>query len=135
MDITSEDIEGLSDFEINKRVAEILGHCFQSHIDRDKERGSRVWQMGNQLYHDDYPNEEHQLKPSPYFPDYCNNWNDAGPLIEQYGICLHPSEGDDDLACAFILESYWTDDRIEAKDKKNLRAVCICFLKMKAAEQ
>lgn len=31
--------------------------------------------------------------------DYCNNWADAGPLVEKYGICLAKLKNGKWLAC------------------------------------
>ncbi|HEY7864616.1 MAG TPA: phage protein NinX family protein [Psychromonas sp.] len=61
---TQEQLEEMSDFEINKIAAELNGM--------------------------DYSGVSEQMKHDYNMPDYCNNWSDMGPLIHRYKIAMTP---------------------------------------------
>lgn len=61
--------------------------------------------------------------------DYCNNPNDAWPIIFENKISLDPRKS---LAKLPWMAS--VSDQVWATDKNPLRAAMICFLKMKDAE-
>lgn len=81
------DYTELSDFEINKAVAEALYPDYQwfevseihglQHVDDDNKN----WVLG-------YDNND--TRSEPYTYDYCNNWSDCGPIIEEHGITILP---------------------------------------------
>ena len=60
---------------------------------------------------------------------YCSNWNDAGFIIEKYGISLVFTDGN---AEALYFDSQLKADMFNTENSNPLRAVMICFLKMKA---
>ncbi|WP_336707632.1 MULTISPECIES: phage protein NinX family protein [unclassified Cedecea] len=71
------DYSQMSDFEINKAVADIVmngtWHVTPSHPD-NKTGGWLYGSNGIQTYP---------------LPDYCNSWADAGPIIEKNGIGIY----------------------------------------------
>lgn len=114
------DYSQLSEFEINKRVADIVmngtWHVRPSHPD-NTTGGWLYGSNGIQTYD---------------LPDYCNNPADAWPIIESNGITIindkncFPRATND--AYEFINEQY--DDCIHALDRNPLRAAMIVFLMM-----
>ena len=34
--------------------------------------------------------QKHPTFHDAYIPDYCNSWNDTGPLIEKYNLMVRP---------------------------------------------
>lgn len=100
--------EQMSDFEINKSVAELLSvNLGVGSI----ESGCVVW--------DESFNEI----------DYCNNPSDAWPIITENHI--HICFGSE-LTTA---KAFTCTELVEVVDKNPLRAAMICFLKMKDAEK
>jgi len=106
----------MNDLEINKAVAEKLGGKVWFRY----AAGSNIWSVT----FDSVPGKVD-------LPDYCNNWQDAGPIIEKYRISLLgcPSgEGYD----AYWESSYtdWKGVGREATSESPLKTAMICFLLM-----
>ncbi|RYH93352.1 DUF2591 domain-containing protein [Citrobacter werkmanii] len=109
------DYSKLSDFEINKRVADIAmngtWHVKPSHPDNDTG-GWLYGSNGIQTYE---------------LPDYCNNPADAWPIIAEHGIGIIPYKKG--LAEAWNAANGLMSGT--TKDGNPLRAAMIVFLKMK----
>lgn len=107
------DYSKLTDFEINKRVADIAmngtWHVKPSHPNND----SGGWLYGSNGI------QTHDL------PDYCNNPSDAWPLIVANGIALLPYQHS--MPAAY-LTAFGLASRFNAADKNVLRAAMIVFL-------
>jgi len=109
--------EEMSDFEINKLVAQHL---------HDED----WWHKYNTVL-------TMQLKPTDSggmelrkFPvNYCKNPSDAWPIILESKFKVDPRRSSPKLDWMVSL-----DDQIYAVDKNPLRAAMICFLKIKDAE-
>ncbi|WP_368912960.1 phage protein NinX family protein [Providencia stuartii] len=98
----------LSDFEINKKVANKLG--FQSEI---RENGAWLF---NKIW-------------IPFDP--CNEPGQAMPIIIENKICMNYVDSDIGWgACHF----YGEKGELEVYDKNYYRVAMICFLLMKDAE-
>ncbi|MCW5001041.1 DUF2591 family protein [Enterobacter roggenkampii] len=112
------DYSQLSDFEINKRIAVVLGHS----IDEEKYGNASV----GAFHSDGVVYKSH---------DYCNNPADAWPIIESNGITIindkncFPRATNDSYA--FINEQY--DECLHALAGNPLRAAMIVFLMMQDA--
>lgn len=110
------DYSKLSDFEINKAVAESLGVKFT--------------QDGLEIYVDVF-DEQH----GDFFPEslnYCNNPSDAWPIIVENKIDLEFEYDGSCFARGFCFKSLKT---IGANKEKNpLRAAMIVYLMMKEGE-
>ena len=108
------DYSKLSNFEINKRVADIAvngtWHVKPSHPDNDTG-GWLYGSNGIQTYE---------------LPDYCNNPADAWPIIAEnhIGIAPYPNE-----AYAWSSRHGMASD-LSAEDKNPLRAAMTVFLMM-----
>lgn len=107
------DYNKLSDREINKLVAYQLGYTQQGEGWIDNADGI-YWYI---------------LKPEEGYryslPNYCNNWGEAGPIIETYQIGLSKSGAV--WRSSHLLNGYFYDD-------KPLRAAMIVFLMLKGVE-
>lgn len=102
---------GLSDFEINKKVAEKLGLAYEV------TRYGVVTRMSN---------KEQWREFNP-----CNNPADAMPIIIENKICMNYVDIDIGWgACHFDGEK----GELEVYDKNYYRVAMICFLLMKDAE-
>ncbi|HFT1529243.1 TPA: phage protein NinX family protein [Providencia stuartii] len=102
---------GLSDFEINKKVAEKLGLAYEV------TRYGVVTRMSN---------KEQWREFNP-----CNNPADAMPIIIENKICMNYVDSDIGWgACHFDGEK----GELEVYDKNYYRVAMICFLLMKDAE-
>ena len=115
--------EKSSDFEINKAVAEALG------FDTD----SKYWQEGfdgkGTLLQLSESGKTHEL-------NYCNNPNDAWPIIVENKISVNHSSIYGYSFDGWEASAYNdTDGLISANGDKNpLRAAMIVFLKMKESD-
>ncbi len=112
--------EEMSDFEINKAAGVALG------ISVPKIDGTYVKRHGDQIIANWGRGFE------AIFQDYCNNWADAGPIIEEYGICLEPYENH---WCAQIWSEKNSEYVSDCNHQNPKRAAMIVFLMMKEAEQ
>lgn len=76
--LTQEQVSELSDFELNKGIAEYIGE-----LSLDEYTGYNIVQKSNILVAEmnDDPSEDR-----PCFSDYCNNWNDLMPLVVENNI-------------------------------------------------
>ena len=119
-----------SDFEINKRVAELLGYRviteYSEHLGFTEK------------YHKDYPNtiwaNKDMESPQEQFC-FTGEWSDIGPIIEEYGINLNlmimQSTGEK------LWEAHsdnYNDGCNGITDKNPRRAAAIVFLQMKEGE-
>jgi len=111
----------MNELEINKAVAEKLGHTFEVHPE-----GVYI-----------------VVHPEPFkscrMADYCNNWQDAGPIIEKYKIDLlfYSSDGKWDADSAFF-EVPLKDSGAPITrnyDENPLKAAMLCFLEMEIKGQ
>lgn len=103
----------LSDFEINKRVAESLGlyaRAKSNCVNYGTDENSVSVGFGGCMR----------------TVDYCNNWADAGQIIVENKICTVAPDGINDEWCAYS----W-DDEHEWWHENPLRAAMIVFLMMK----
>lgn len=110
--------EDMSDFEINKLIAEWIGFGYFGFY---KQEGGKVRcnRCGGEMV----------------TLDYCNNWSDIGPIIEKYGITL-------EYDCDIEAESEWWNcigfgdsGRVEWNYTSNpKRAAAICFLMMQESK-
>lgn len=109
------DYDKLSNFEINKLVAE----CLDLSIDSEQYDQDCVVVHGDQFNNGII---------EQYTVDYCNNPSDAWPIITENRIALDPPlrDLDDRWRCWF---NPW-----QAFDVNPLRAAMIVFLKMKSEE-
>lgn len=107
--------EEMSDFEINAAVAERLGVDFEVHESciyaRVKLGGDNVVSVSGIV-------------------DYCNNWADAGPVIEENNIWIQP-----DMIGDGLWHCYDREDEFHSKHANPLRAAMIVFLMVKDAEK
>ena len=106
--------EKLSDFEINKAVAKLLGVEVQEWngkifggIDRNIDNVTSVVGV----------------------IDYCNNPSDAWPIINRERIGVYPSEGPE------FMPWIAAKNAISVTDKNPLRAAMIVYLMMKDEEK
>ncbi|EQA1694539.1 phage protein NinX family protein [Enterobacter hormaechei] len=110
------DYSQLSDFEINKRVADIVmngtWHVRPSHPDNT----TGGWLYGSSGI------QTHDL------PDYCNNASDAWPIISANRIAIIPAMNADKWAANH------GDWDVFSTDAKPLRAAMIVFLMMQDAK-
>lgn len=103
----------LSNFEINKLVAESLG--LDAIGQSERENNSSIWLYDLQAY-----------------VDYCNNPNDAWPIIASSKIDLEWNKKDCCAARYYtILEDLHNKKDIHYHNKNPLRAAMIVFLMMK----
>lgn len=105
-----KDYSKMSDFEINKAVAEEL--CLELSSDHD---GAYV---GIVLRHIG-------CLPSYIHVNYCNNPSDAWPIINKERIGVYPSEGPE------FMPWIAAKNAIAVTDKNQLRAAMIVYLMMK----
>jgi len=105
----------LTDFEINKRVAEALGY---TEITMGYTTSSLMVEMKG-------------LESTRRDVDYCNNPSDAWPIILENRIDIQWS-GHSALCLGFINNN---EDSIMIRHDNPLRAAMIVFLMMKESEQ
>lgn len=112
-----KDYASMSDFEINKRVADIAmngtWHVKPSHPDND----TGGWLYGSNGI------QTHEL------PDYCNSPEDAWPIITGSMISIRPVGNDGQLWEASGMDGMKAD-----YDKNPLRAAMVVFLMMKESK-
>ena len=102
--MNKEQLEKLSDFEINKSIAAIQGMDYSG--------------VTEEMVHD------YNMR------DYCNNWSDMGPLIESAGVTIGSYDGDGFAFNNFrggVDEEIW-DNMVY--NKNPLRAAAIVYLLM-----
>lgn len=120
------DYSKMSDFEINKQVAEIAidGDWFLEPTDE-----SPSW----------FVNHGVEGKNTVKLPDYCNNPADAWPIIVKHGISLTHDYGEwESEACLDLpIGAHGTDElcSVGGIDKNPLRAAMIAFLLLKESEK
>ena len=109
--------EQMSDFEINKAVAEVLGFKI---VSRSKE--AVVVKTG-----------DHELGICTDRRDYCNNPDDAWPVIVENDIMLNPNCADSlwKAEQGFRVHPIGFYDVATCYSKNPLRAAMIVFLMMK----
>jgi len=57
------------------------------------------------------------------FVDYCNNWQDIGPIIERENMCLECYNNE--------AIAYRIDGAFETRSETPTKAAALCYLKMK----
>lgn len=72
----------VDEFELNKAVAAIEGYTVAGPLG---PRGAPVIAL--------------DASGEKVIRDFCNNWGEAGPLVEKYGICLAKLKNGKWLAC------------------------------------
>lgn len=119
------DYSQLSDFEINKRVAEVI------YKDRDGLFVARNIPSREGVTIVAEINSEDICIAAA---DYCNNWSDAGPVIESKLICLAAdvfAESHDGGKWVAQPAYGWEKERVRSNNP--LRAAMIVFLMMQDA--
>lgn len=101
--------DGMTDFEINLRVAEILGY--------DTTGVQHFGNAGLSL-----------VRTTEGFVDYCGNWKEAGPLILSEKLWLRELYGTWQVR-GFPKQPH-SHNQVEWSDANPLRAVAIVFLMM-----
>ena len=94
----------MNELEINKAVAEKLGAV---NVKPCSEGDKVFWEVRGQFF----------------MRDYCEDWEDGGPIIEEYKISLYYSHE---------LKKWGadTEERTEGINKNPLKAAMLCFLEM-----
>ncbi|HGM4636867.1 TPA: phage protein NinX family protein [Serratia marcescens] len=116
------DYSKMSDFEINKGVAERLGYSVQEN--RHLKDVVEIWRFEEHM--EDAGDKYHGIR------NYCNNPADAWPIIVANEIGVVPSKSSNTYAWDLsggILKG------IKHVDDNPLRAAMIVFLMMKDAEK
>lgn len=112
----TRDYSQLSDFEINKAVAIKQGNVI---YDLTMPSGNKIAVM-----HKTYESGACKIP----LKDYCNSWEDMGPIIEMEKITItFRSRGDKDLPPQ--AKRFGSDD-YNIADKNPLRAAAIVYLMM-----
>jgi len=102
----------MTDFEINKLVAEKLGIPWGE---------VNLTPSHSQLFrHDTYPIR--QFNP-------CNSWSDMGPIIEREKIGIHVGKVAPNMWFALSRDEWFVEN-----DKNPLRAAAIVYLMLKESE-
>lgn len=111
--------DGMSDFEVNKRLSELTGEVLcivQSASIKSDVNGVLV-----------------KTENKTRLINHCNNWSDIGPLIERYDISI-VRDAAEDLSAAWWNAST-IDNGIEINYCKNpKRAAAICIIKLLESE-
>ena len=114
--------EEMSDHEINMAVTCIVYKCHGWSVNASN--------MG--FHHCGFDGSEfHEVE----CVDYCNNPNDAWPIIVESGISLTFMDAKIKYYEAHGLNKNISDEDWHSSHPKPLRAAMICFLKMKESEQ
>lgn len=114
-----------SDFEVNKRLAELLGLVLH-----DKPKKSKLQELigkpkDSEIFacHGDFC----------WTIDYCNNWADIGPLIEKFNITLNQQDG---CMCEAFSRDYIGRAQYGTEHGNNVkRAAAICIIKLLESKQ
>lgn len=107
------DYNAMSDFDINKWVAKSLGEY------TEPPYGCEEFKLGDAgAWYDD------QGVINDCFVDYCNNPEDAWPIIEKYHICIVSTDVKSNQWCAYN----WDDCDDECWNENPLRAACTVYL-------
>lgn len=114
MNYTPEQLKGMSDFEIDQAVDQMLGgeDWFISPDDERNETSSWVYGAGHEA--------TYELK------SYCANWSATGPLMVEHRINMDIT-GDQWTATGYCHD---TNDFIQVMDENPLRAICELLLKL-----
>ncbi len=105
----------MTDFEINKRVAELIGGFIEEDIFEKEQTIFR-----------------HHVSGKYSHFDPCTSWADAGPIIERHMICLAAdvfAETQDGGKWVAQPAYGWDSERVRSDNP--LRAAMIVFLMMK----
>ena len=112
-----------TEFEINKRLAELLGvNWFLSPSNIMNETGGLI-------FSDRFSFEKCDVN-SQEFPDYCNSWADMGPIIYDLGIDVFSpdSSGTKYWQCVKFYPSLQPD--IHLLDENPLRAAALVAIEI-----
>ena len=134
MKYTQEQLEAMSDFELNKAVAKSIGHItFKSSMEGGCDIGTEQVCRGVRFNKwVDYCNNWSDMDK---WVDYCNNWSDMGTLIFDSGINLESPEsiGIDDW-CASNFSAVGLGSTINSYSENPLRASAIIYILIKQDE-
>lgn len=108
----------MTDFELNKAIAEASGWRLKVNFSLNKSSKSKVY-----LLFDEFPNGKH----TPYTFDF-NSWSDLMPLVEEHRLIIVPYKDD-------LWEAYPESGEFVLYNKKYLRAGAECLLKYLQGEQ
>ena len=121
-----KDYSQLSDFEINKLVAESLfpdGEIVGEH---------------DRMIDNTYPHAAqiiHEAGISGEVHDYCNNPSDIMPLMIEHRMSLVHQSLNGSYSCVWNQQGgLWDINDISSNDRSPYRAIAICFLKMQEAK-
>ena len=112
-----EELNELSDFDVNVRVADALKLNWSWSISAADEKIVMI--------------------SCCYVFDPCNNWADAGPIIEKYGISLIFEKDQEPGAYSNFeigMSGYDFNCDIGVGHKNPLRAAMMCFLMMRVKQ-
>lgn len=118
------DYSKMSDFEINQAVAFLLGLDVKHYQDRS---GDMVWftvknEDGNEYF--DYID----------YKDFCNNPNDAWPIIDENNITIINDNPSLRFAVSEVAAYFNGSNNIWSAHENGLRAAMIVFLKMQESK-
>lgn len=121
-----KDYASMSDFEINRAVGDIIFGGLWCCRPGTSGNESDSWYYGN---------ADATFNPLSPLPDYCNNPEDAWPIIKgnRIGVIQAPEHGAWRAAHRVIGED--SNPRHFTQDVNPLRAAMIVFLKMKESEK
>ena len=115
--MTNKEISELSDFELNEKIASLLGK--NEEMDFILSKDWEVYQQGNiSVALCNNPKQTYNC-----FPDYCNIWNDLMPLIFEHKIRLTPFPGE-----TYQAAKYAPKICIEVTNANPARALAECLL-------
>lgn len=111
--ITKEQLQAMSDFEVNKALAEMLGLKISENQYMDYD-----YRDGRVVIIDRYSVGDTTV-------DYCNTPNDIMPLAFEHGVGLAPNK---DSWEAFTLEDNYQVVQNQFVDGFPLRAIACCLI-------
>jgi len=105
--LTKEQLQGVSDFEVNKTLAELLGKKVEQHS---------IFNVGLQWCFVDGEGNLYRMS------DYCNTPNDIMPLAFEYELNIHKNRyGDPEWICSSRTNRYF-------EHANPLRAIACCLI-------
>jgi hypothetical protein len=114
----------MSDFEINKLVAEAQGVCFYVKNENNENMTACRKYFSNCF-------SEFDRVTASELKDYCNSWADMGPIIESSAISIwsHPVHGKDTWSARVNkLVNGFVDYQVTQDHDNPLRAAAIIYL-------
>ena len=115
MKYTKEQLEAMSDFEVNESLCLKLGYKLMPDVAPIHDLQAAVYHNG--CKHSEYNGTE---------INFCNNWNDIMPLAVEYGVNVNPNAGS-----AYAVLQPENQFRFCNNDSPNAqRAIACCLLLM-----